>query len=380
MPARGPLALLIATKKGAFVLRLDAQRRDFALDGPHFLGHIVNHLVLDRRDRRTLLCAARTGHLGPTVFRSDDLGKSWKEASRPPAFPTDERRQRPHGRADLLAGAGARERAGRLVRGHVAAGALPLRGRRRHLGVGRRLQRPPALARVDGQGSGRHARRLDPALDQRRPARPAPSLRRALGRRRASRARTAVATGIRSTAACSPTSTPSPIPSTARIRTACACTRCGPTCSTSRATAASTGSSGRREQWERVGDHMPTEVGDIGFPIVLHPRDPDTAWVFPMDGTQVWPRTSPDGRPSAYVTRDAGTSWQRLDRGLPREQAWLTVLRQAMTADAHDPGRALLRHHQRRAVGQPPTRARSWRALLRHLPACLRGGGGGARA
>ena len=56
----------------------------------------------------------------------------------------------------------------------------------------------------------------------------------------------------------------------------------------------------------RIGDNMPRDVGDIGFPIELHPRDPDTAWVFPMDGTDVWPRTSPDGRPAAYVTRDAG--------------------------------------------------------------------------
>src|SRR5262249_31010830 len=48
---------------------------------------IVHHMVLDPRDRRTILTAARTGHLGPTVFRSTDLGKTWKEASRPPAFP-----------------------------------------------------------------------------------------------------------------------------------------------------------------------------------------------------------------------------------------------------------------------------------------------------
>ena len=59
-------------------------------------------------------------------------------------------------------------------------------------------------------------------------------------------------------------------------------------------------------RWERIGDNMPRDVGDIGFPIELHPRDPDTAWVFPMDGTDVWPRTSPDGRPAVYVTRDAG--------------------------------------------------------------------------
>ena len=72
------------------------------------------------------------------------------------------------------------------------------------------------------------------------------------------------------------------------------------------------------ETWERVGDNMPSEVGDIGFPISLHPRDPDTAWVFPMDGTDVWPRTSPDGKPAVYRTRDAGGSWQRCDTGLPR--------------------------------------------------------------
>jgi len=82
---------------------------------------------------------------------------------------------------------------------------------------------------------------------------------------------------------------------------------------------------------------MPRDVGDIGFPIGLHPRDPDTAWVFPMDGTDVWPRTSPGGRPAVYRTRDAGRSWERRDAGLPSGHAWLTVLRQALAVDSHDP-------------------------------------------
>lgn len=76
------------------------------------------------------------------------------------------------------------------------------------------------------------------------------------------------------------------------------------------------------------------KTGDIGFPMVVHPRDADTAWVFPMDGTTVWPRTSPEGRPAAYVTRNAGRTWQRLDEGLPNGQAWWTAKRQAMTVDA----------------------------------------------
>ena len=90
-------------------------------------------------------------------------------------------------------------------------------------------------------------------------------------------------------------------------------------------------------RWLRIGDNMPAEVGDIGFPMVLHPRDPQTVWVFPMDGSDVWPRTSPGGKPAAYVTRDSGKTWQRLDRGLPPSQAWFTVKHQAMTADAGDP-------------------------------------------
>ncbi len=56
-----------------------------------------------------------------------------------------------------------------------------------------------------------------------------------------------------------------------------------------------------------------------------------------MDGTDVWPRTSPGGRPAAYMTRDGGGTWQRQDTGLPPGHAWWTVLRQAMAQDGYDP-------------------------------------------
>ena len=90
--ARGKskLRLLVATRKGAFFLEAAANRRAWRLAGPHYLGNIISHMVLDPRDRRTLLVAARTGHLGPTIFRSLDLGRTWQEAARPPAFPKGE--------------------------------------------------------------------------------------------------------------------------------------------------------------------------------------------------------------------------------------------------------------------------------------------------
>ena len=82
---RGP-TVLVGTRKGTWLFHGDATRRNWRIDGPHFLGQIIQHVVLDPRDGRTLLAAAKTGHLGPTVFRSTDLGKTWKEAQQPPAF------------------------------------------------------------------------------------------------------------------------------------------------------------------------------------------------------------------------------------------------------------------------------------------------------
>jgi len=119
--------------------------------------------------------------------------------------------------------------------------------------------------------------------------------------------------------------------------------------------------------WERIGRNMPKEIGDICFPIVTHPRDPNTAWVFPMDATQFWPRTSPGGRPAVYRTRDAGKTWERQDRGLPRQQAWLTVKRQAMANDALDPI-GLYFGTTSRKIWMSPDEGRSWTSIAAHLP------------
>jgi hypothetical protein len=112
---------------------------------------------------------------------------------------------------------------------------------------------------------------------------------------------------------------------------------------------------------------MPKDVGDIGFPVVLHPRDPDSAWVFPMDGTEVWPRVSPDGRPAAYRTRDAGASWERQDRGFPPAQAWWTVKRQAFCADTSDP-LGLYFGTTSGEVWASTNEGATWSQLTAHLP------------
>jgi hypothetical protein len=45
--AKGPVVLLVATRKGAFTLQTDSTRREWKIAGPMFFGHIVHHMVLD---------------------------------------------------------------------------------------------------------------------------------------------------------------------------------------------------------------------------------------------------------------------------------------------------------------------------------------------
>jgi hypothetical protein len=79
--------LQVATRKGAWLFHGDLARQRWRCDGPHFLGQIVHHVMLDPRDGKTLLAAVSTGHLGPTLFRSTNGGRKWIEATQPPAFP-----------------------------------------------------------------------------------------------------------------------------------------------------------------------------------------------------------------------------------------------------------------------------------------------------
>ena len=119
----GPV-LLVGTRKGAWLLGADRERRSWTVSDPMFLGHIVQHMVLDPRDHETLLIGSRTGHLGPTVLRSRDLGRTWKEASRPPAFASGDRLERSL-RAVFWLTPGHARRTRRLVRRRLTARTVP---------------------------------------------------------------------------------------------------------------------------------------------------------------------------------------------------------------------------------------------------------------
>ncbi|MCC7487030.1 MAG: glycosyl hydrolase [Burkholderiales bacterium] len=361
--------VLVATRKGAWLYHGDAARRAWRADGPHFLGHTVSHLVLDPRDGRTLLAAAKTGHLGPTIFRSTDLGKNWKEAARPPAFAkaADESKGRSVDHTFWLT-------PGRAADCDVWYAGTSPQGLFRSQDGGVNWE-PFSIVNDDPQfrewmgtvqdgtpdGPKLHSVIVDPrdgthlyiamsgggvheSLDGGRTWK---TLIEGLD----------VVEGFGFDPAKPTFHDPH-------------CVRLCPAnpdrlyqqnhCGIYRLDRPS-------DKWVRIGQRMPKRAGDIGFPLVVHPRDPDTAWVFPMDGTQVWPRTSPEGKPAVYATRNAGKSWQRLDAGLPRSQAWWTVKRQSMAADTRDPVGLYFGTSSGELWGSRDEGKR-WRLIARNLP------------
>jgi photosystem II stability/assembly factor-like uncharacterized protein len=363
--AMANLTLWVGTRKGAFALKADRLRRRWSLAGPQFLGHTIHHIVQDPREPRCLLMGARTGHLGPTVYRSSDRGRKWQEVRSPPAFP----------KAAEGAPARAVERVFWLTPGHASepgswyAGTSPA-------GLFRSEDRGDSWTGVKGfnehpsfpqwapgwktpDGELLHSILVDP--------RDARHLYLAIsiggifestdGGQNWAPLNEGVAADFL------------PDPNVAFGHDP-HCLVQHPTqpdrlyhqnhCGIYRLDRPA-------RRWERIGRAMPERIGDIGFPIVVHPHDPDTAWVLPMDGTKVWPRTSIGGRPAIYETSNAGRSWRRRDRGLPRSQAWLTVLRQGMcTDDAQTPG--LYFGTTGGEVWASTNAGESWRCIAQRLP------------
>jgi photosystem II stability/assembly factor-like uncharacterized protein len=83
--------------------------------------------------------------------------------------------------------------------------------------------------------------------------------------------------------------------------------------------------------WSPIAEGLPA---DFGFPVVSSPRTPGTAWVAPLVADMQ--RVPPKGRLRVHRTRDGGRTWTESAAGLP-DDAWTSVLRDAMCVDEGDP-------------------------------------------
>jgi photosystem II stability/assembly factor-like uncharacterized protein len=119
------------------------------------------------------------------------------------------------------------------------------------------------------------------------------------------------------------------------------------------------------ESWQEVSGNLPS---DFGFPIEVHPNEPDTVYVVPIKSdSEHYP---PDGKLRVYRSRTGGNEWEPLTRGLPQENCYVNVLRDAMAVDELDPCGVYFGTTGGQVYASADA-GDSWAPIVRDLPAVL---------
>ncbi len=315
------VVLCIGTKKGLFVAEAPKTRRRFALRGPFGPGVAVYAALIDRRGAPRLYASSCNSFFGMKVLRSTDLGKTFKETKSAPAFPKDD------GRA--LANIWSLE-AGRDSK-DLFCGVEPA-------ALFRSDDRGDSWEMVDGLSNHPHARKWQPGNG---------GLCLHTIRLDGGRVHIGISTGGHylsedggrsfeaSNKGVGAGFVPDPYPEFGQ----CVHKIAGHEDAPGRLYMQNHGGWEDRpgigvlrsddfgRTWRSIAQGLPS---DFGFPIVVHPHDPDTVYVVPLEGMT---RTCPGGAPAVWRSEDGGGSWRRLARGFPKKESFFTVQRDAMDID-----------------------------------------------
>jgi photosystem II stability/assembly factor-like uncharacterized protein len=311
----------IGTKKGVFVAEAPAARRRFALRGPFGPGVAVYAAMIDTRGAPRIYASSCNAFFGMKVLRSTDLGKTFKETKSAPTFPKED------GRA--LANIWSLEPG--ETKKEIWCGVEPASLFRSRDG-GDNWEMVPGISNHD------HARKWQPGNG-------GLCLHTIL--RDGRRVHVGISTGghyLSEDGGGSFTAAnrgvgagfvPDPYPEFGQCVHKIARHKDAP----NRLYMQNHGgwedrpgigvlrSDDNGLTWKSISKGLPS---DFGFPIVVHPHDPDTVYVVPLAGMT---RTCPGGAPAVWRSENGGGSWSRLARGLPKKESFFTVQRDAMDVD-----------------------------------------------
>ncbi len=378
---RGGSRLWIGTRKGLFSMDVDAAREEFAEPEPHWIGSTVFHAVPDHRDHDSVMVGLRTPTGRPTVAFTHDAGQSWSECEDRPAFasespfepedaPPVEEEGAPGPAAPSSPWIRSVNQVFWLTAGHGSeygtwyAGTSP-QGLFRSADRGRTWAPVAGLHQHPGfdawtspaddatpDGPKLHSVLIDP--------RDSDHLLVALSSGGVLESFDAGATWARLDGGLEGV--------TARDPHAVAMGVTNPDRLWMQSHFGVYRMDLEERIWHRVGDPGTEEEQlDAGFPIAVHPADPDVAWTVPMDGTYAWTRMPKDGRPQVLKTIDGGVTWQAHSAGFPKERCWWTVKRQCLAVDGYDP----LGVYIGTSTGEvwfSRDEGESWRCVARGLP------------
>ena len=116
-------------------------------------------------------------------------------------------------------------------------------------------------------------------------------------------------------------------------------------------------------RWESIEAGLPSS---FGFPAASHPRDPEKLYLVPLNG-DIAGRFMPDGKAAVWRTADGGRSWDARREGLPQENAFLGVLRQALATDRLQPAGVYFGTSSG-ALFASADEGDTWACIAQHLP------------
>lgn len=319
------VALLVGTRKGAFIAESDAARHDWTVRGPMLQGQNVMHMTHDPRDG-ALLAAVGDPWFGSRVYRSTDFGETWVDPQAGPTFPADLAQAGRTVEKIWHVQPGRPEEPGVLYAGIEPAALFKSSDLGQSWELVRALEEHPTRAEwMPAQGGlCLHSIVLDPHDVQHLYI--GISAAGTFESRDGGASWQPVNQGTRVNFLPDQPSTYADYGQCVH-KLASAPARPGRIyqqshCGIYRSDDAAA-------SWVEITEGLPS---DFGFGIVASPNDPDTIWVCPsISGYEHW---MPGARVVVYRSRDDGAHWQALDSGLPGEGAYLNVLREGIAVDA----------------------------------------------
>lgn len=313
--------LLIGTRKGGFIATSDAARRSWTLKGPILKGCEVNHIGYEP-ESGTVILAGKSAWWGPALQLSTDLGETWREAEIPIRFEEG----RGHSVERIWLVKPDRRAPGRLYAG-VDPGALFVSD-----DTGNTWREVQSLTDHETRaqwfpGAGGlmvHSMAFDPA----RPSR----LMVGMSAAGAFRSDDEGATWTPKNSGVRADFLPDKFPPVGQCVHHLEIHTQNPNVLYQQNHCGVYRSEDAGESWIDISEGLPSR---FGFPIAVLPHDGDTIFVIPEESDQV--RVSPDGQFRIYRSRNRGASWEALTKGLPQTDAYVNVMRLAMTTDTADP-------------------------------------------
>ena len=377
------IRVLVGTKKGAFILTSDGKRKNWTVSGPHFAGWEIYHLKGSAADADRIYASQSSGWFGQIIQRSDDGGQTWstpgsspEELKDPGGFPRGE--------------------SNKFVYEGDAGTHKWYDGTQHPWEFKRIWHIEPSLTDPDTAYAGAEDAAIFKTTDGGKTWKELPGLRKAKGqlwqpgaggmavhtilldRKNASRIYVAISAagafrsdnggatwipinrGLKSQF-----QLPDPDAEVGHCvhRIAMHPSRPDVLFMQKHWDVMRTDDAGG--QWTEVSGNLPS---DFGFPIDVHAHDPETIFVVPIKSdSEHFP---PDGKLRVYRSKTGGNEWEPLTRGLPQQDCYVNVLRDAMAVDQLDPCGIYFGT----TGGQVYTSADggdSWNPIVRDLPAVL---------